>query len=249
MLGKRVSADHQHRTRPKRGRSLTPTSCEDITDALTLRVQAEQIAAYAQPTGGHPLAIADADRVQLLLASLADGNYRETACKVAGFAKQTFYNMQKRAEAGDAAAIAFIDAVEKAEAQAEAEIVRNVRTASKLPQFWAAGMTLLERKNPEKWGRRQDDSSTPKVIVQIGATTSDVTVNIASLSPVPHSELDPLSTGQVEMLSPINGHSVNPVESVPTPQTLPVKRAGVSRRGNRRGTLPARAGACEAPEG
>lgn len=243
MLGKRVRADHQHRTRPKRGRSRTPTSCEDITDALTLRVQAEQIANAVTPSVGHPPVIGDANKVQLFLASLADGNYRETAIKVAGMSKQTLYNTIKRAEAGDVAAMAFVDAMEKAEAQAEAEIVRNVRTASKLPQFWAAGMTLLERKNPEKWGRRQDDSSTPKVIVQIGANTSDVTVNIASLSPVPHNDLACAEPSQVEILSPINGDSVTSIDSVPEPKALPGKRTGVTRRGNRRGTRKASAGA------
>lgn len=74
--------------------------------------------------------------------------------------------------------MAFVDAVEKAEAQAEADMVHNVRAASKLPQFWAAGMTIMERKNPDRWGRRQDDSSAPRVVVQIGAKDSDVKVLI-----------------------------------------------------------------------
>ena len=91
------------------------------------------------------------------------------------------------ADRGDEAAILFRNALEKAEAAAESETVRNVRNASKLPQFWAAGMTWLERKNPEKWGRRQDDSSTPKVIVQLGVSADRV--QVAILSPVPHSEL------------------------------------------------------------
>lgn len=121
----------------------------------------------------------------MFLAAIADGNYRETALKLAGIAKQTYYNTTKRAEAGDIAAMAFVDAVEKAEAQAEAEMVHNVRSASKLPQFWAAGMTIMERKNPDRWGRRQDDSTAPRVIVQIGAKDSDVKVLVqgSGLSP------------------------------------------------------------------
>ena len=124
---------------------------------------------------------------------MTDGNYRETACKLAGISKMALKRWLDLAETGNEAAIAFRDALEKAEAAAESETVRNVRNASKLPQFWAAGMTWLERKSPEKWGRRQDDSSTPKVIVQIGARDSDVTVNV--LSPVPRNELDTISTG------------------------------------------------------
>jgi hypothetical protein len=111
---------------------------------------------------------------------LADGNYRDTACQVADISKVTFYATLKRADAGEPAAIAFVNAVQKAEAWAESETVRNVRNASKLPQFWAAGMTWLERKSPDKWGRRQDDSSAPKVIVQIGIKDSDVSISTVS---------------------------------------------------------------------
>ena len=159
-------------------------------DSLALRVQAEQIAdAYLsrEPAPGQPSRIGDADKVQLLLASIADGNYRETAIRQAGISKQTFYNWLKRADAGHEPELAFVDALEKAEAEAEAGLVANVRAASKLPQFWAAGMTLLERKSPEKWGRRQDDSQAPKVIVQIGIKDSDV--SISTLSPVPRNDL------------------------------------------------------------
>lgn len=151
-------------------------------DSLTLKVQAEQIAdIYSRETHiGAPSSLGDPDTVQQLLAAVADGNYRETACRLAGISKVTFYNWLKRAEQGDEAAQAFVNALEKAEAAAESETVRNVRNASKLPQFWAAGMTWLERKSPDKWGRRQDDQNTPKVIVQIGIRDSDVTVNTLS---------------------------------------------------------------------
>lgn len=131
---------------------------------------------------GAPSKLADPDTVQTFLATIADGNYRETACKLAGINRSTLKRWLDAAEAGDARAIAFRNALEKAEAQAESETVCNVRNASKLPQFWAAGMTWLERKSPDRWGRRQDDSSVPKVVVQIGARDSDVTVNVLSPS-------------------------------------------------------------------
>lgn len=147
-------------------------------DSLTLRVQAEQIANAYLPNGGRPSMTSDADTVQVLLAAIAEGNYRETACKLAGISKVTFYNTLKRAEAGEPSAVAFVNALEKAEACAENELVNNVRRASQLPQFWAAGMTLLERKSPEKWGRRQDSNDGPKVLVQIGVSAGDVQVTI-----------------------------------------------------------------------
>jgi transposase-like protein len=164
-------------------------------DSTSLRVQAEQIADAYLPNGGRPALVSDADKVQVFLAAIQDGNYRETACRVAGIAKQTLYNAIKRAEQGDEASQAFVDALEKAEALAESQTVRNVRKASESPQFWAAGMTWLERKSPEKWGRRNEDGSGPKVLVQIGVGAGDVQVQIASLSPVPRSELAEESTG------------------------------------------------------
>lgn len=56
--------------------------------------------------------------------------------------------------------------------------LQNVRAAGKLPQFWAAEMTYLERRHPDRWGRRTGEADAPRVIVQIGARDSDVTINV-----------------------------------------------------------------------
>lgn len=84
-----------------------------------------------------------------------------------------FYNLLKADQM-------FMETVEKLEAEAECDAIRNVRQAGKLPQFWAAEMTYLERKYPDRWGRRTDDQSVPKVVVQIGVQSADVKVLIAS---------------------------------------------------------------------
>ncbi len=151
-------------------------------DSLALHVEAEQIAGLYQPPAhpGRPSTLLDAHKVKRFLAYLIDGNYRETACKASGLSTSTLHRLLKLAEAGNAGAIAFRDTLEKAEARAESATVRNVRKASRFPQFWAAGMTYLERKSPEKWGRRPEDSSAPKVIVQVGGNASDVKVLIQS---------------------------------------------------------------------
>jgi hypothetical protein len=39
-------------------------------------------------------------------------------------------------------------------------------------------MTYLERKHPDRWVRRQDDQSVPKVVVQIGVQESDIRLNV-----------------------------------------------------------------------
>jgi hypothetical protein len=186
-------------------------------ESLTLRVQAEQIAALYQPNSNNPNAvIGNPDTVQRLLAALRDGNYRETACHVAGLSKVTLYNWFKRAEAGDEAAQALVNAIEKAESEAEADTVHNVRQASKLPQFWAAGMTYLERKHPERWGRRQDESSTPRVVVQIGTQATDITVNV-----IPGNTSEPANSLPVLDIDPINQ-----VNRIPHYQTLSQGDAG-----------------------
>jgi len=149
------------------------------TPSSALRVQAEQITdAFIPSSFGKPAFLENTEQVHLLLAALHDGNYRDIACRLAGISKQTFYNQLKRAETGDEAAMAFVDAVEKAEALAESQTVHNVRKASELPQFWAAGMTWLERKSPDRWGRRNEDSGSPRVVVQIGVKDGDVQVQI-----------------------------------------------------------------------
>lgn len=85
--------------------------------------------------------------------------------------------MQK-AEEGDPRYQAFAHVVRAAEAIAESSAVRNVRAAGKQPQFWAAEMTYLERKYPDRWGRRQEDQNVPRVIVNIGVKDSDVQIGL-----------------------------------------------------------------------
>ena len=150
-------------------------------DSLTLRVQAEQIAASVPPGRiGPPVLESDPDTVALLIASLSEGNYREAACADAGISKHSLYRALKRAEDGEVAAIALRDAIERAEGAAEAGIVRSWRKAiDSGPQYWAAAATFLERKAPDRWGKRQDDTSTPKVVVQIGTGSGDVQIHVS----------------------------------------------------------------------
>jgi hypothetical protein len=147
-------------------------------DALVLRapddrpdwyVVAQEIARiYTPPATGRPSGLSDVHRLFKLLSFISHGNYLETAARAAGFSKQSIYSWRRLAETGDTAAIAFVDALERAEAHAEIEAVEDVRrTGEAGPQYWAASMTRLERRHPDRWGRRQDDANAPKVIVQI----------------------------------------------------------------------------------
>ena len=177
----------------------------------SLAEQAQTIAnLYQPPSTGRPSDIGSASTVQQFLEAIGDGNYIETAAKLAGLSKVTVYEWLKRGQAGEAAYVAFANAVERAEARAEAKMVANVRRASELPQFWAAAATHLERRHPDRWSKRQDDSQAPKVIVQIGAGGGDIKVGIiASSSPSLSEDLHRLSPSVNSVQGPINRDYVN----------------------------------------
>ena len=227
-----------------------PSSDSTHTESLTLRAHAERVASHVEPSRiGRPPLEADPEIVNIILAAVADGNYRETACRLAGISKQALYNILKRADRGDAAAMAFVDALEKAEAMSEATIVKNVRKASESPQFWAAGMTLLERKSPDRWGRRQDDSSAPRVVVQIGARDSDISVSV-SAPRTDDAEVNAIPYYQNQTDS--EGQHAQALTATPPPAFAGESRGRKSisaqrksdpaqgRRGNPRGTHPGR---------
>ncbi len=133
---------------------------------------------YTPPRTGNHSRITEPDTVQAFLDAVQAGNYIDTACHLADLSKVTVYDWIKRGEAGEDNYVAFANNVKRAQARAEAEAVVRVRKAADDPRFWAAEMTFLERRHPEKWGRRQDSESGPKVIVQIGARDSDVQVMV-----------------------------------------------------------------------
>ena len=149
-----------------------------------LRAIAEQIASqYHAPNVGQPSRIGEVDTVQLFLEAIDEGNYMETAAELAGLSKVTVYGWLKRGENGDAPYALFASALKRAGARAEADAVRKVRNAAHDPRFWAADMTFMERRYPERWARRSEDSGGPKVVVQIGVRDSDVQVSIQGQAP------------------------------------------------------------------
>lgn len=161
----------------------------------SLEQQARDIADHYQPPpiGTHSI-ITDVKAVEAFLKAIRDGNYLETSAKLAGISKSAIYEWLERAEQGEDPYTRFADALKNAEAMAEAQDVANVRAAGKAgPQFWAASMTYLERRHPERWGKRQDESSGPKVIVQIGVKDSDVQIQMISVSPSSTTLSPPLS--------------------------------------------------------
>jgi len=120
------------------------------------------------------------ERIGRLIDLLVEGQYRETACKIVGLSSRAVRMWVQHAESGDERYQFVVAAIAVAESLAEAAAVRAVRAAGKDPRFWAAEVTYLERKHPDRWSRRQDDASVPKVIVQIGVSEADVQVNVTA---------------------------------------------------------------------
>jgi transposase-like protein len=110
------------------------------------------VASYDHP--GRPTKF-NPERCEKIITALRGGNYRETACKYAGISNQTLRNWLKQAENPDAPPeyMEFLCAVEKAEADAEVADIALIRRSAQDGQ-WQAAAWIRERKNPERWGRR-----------------------------------------------------------------------------------------------
>ncbi len=139
---------------------------------------------------GRPLKITSEIQAKIVDAIKA-GNYIETAAAYAGIHKSTLYDWLKRGErekqrvAGtkkkiakkEEAFVIFSDAVEKALADAE---VRDVMLIAKAAQVdWKAAAWRLERKFPDKWGRKDRVDAEVK---HSGQIDSNQKVDLSALS-------------------------------------------------------------------
>ena len=99
-----------------------------------------------------------------IVAAIQRGCYVETAAAMNGIAKDTFYRWLKQGAAiaaeeqpcitpHDEAMRDFSDAIKIATAQAEFRDVLVIDEAAQNGQ-WQAAMTRLERKHPQRWGRK-----------------------------------------------------------------------------------------------
>jgi hypothetical protein len=90
------------------------------------------------------------DRV---VAYVRAGNYVETAAAAAGVSKVSLYDWLKRGARGEAPYDAFADAMAQAVAMAEARDVALIGKAAETQ--WQAAAWRLERKFPDRYGRRE----------------------------------------------------------------------------------------------
>lgn len=86
------------------------------------------------------------EREAKIVEALAAGNTRKTAARLAGIDQGTLENWMLRYSG-------FSAAVEKAEADAEASHVANIKAAA-VGGSWTASAWWLERRRHEDWGRK-----------------------------------------------------------------------------------------------
>ena len=97
--------------------------------------------------------------IDALSLAISKGNYAVTACQLAGIAEPSLYdwiNLAKEdQEAGrESIYTSLVKSLKKAEAQAEAALVEVVREAGTVKREWLPAMTFLERRHPDRWGRK-----------------------------------------------------------------------------------------------
>jgi hypothetical protein len=107
-----------------------------------------------RPGAGAPSKIHDAQVRAKILSAIRAGSYIETACAFAGITRKIFYEWLKRgARATTGIHREFSNDVQKALAEAELLHLRNISEAAK--KEWQAAAWYLERRYPDRWGRRQ----------------------------------------------------------------------------------------------
>ncbi len=103
---------------------------------------------------------------QTIVTYLKAGNYVETAAAAAGISKETIYAWLKRgAKAKKGIHREFSDAIEKALAEGEILAVRSILEADE--KQWQARAWWLERRRPDRWGRKERVDLNVKGTVQI----------------------------------------------------------------------------------
>ena len=84
------------------------------------------------------------------------GNYYEAACAYGGIAYSTFREWMVRGEKDKSGKYReFLEAIKRAEYEAEARLVAMWQ--KHMPDNWQAIATFLERRYPERWGRKRLD--------------------------------------------------------------------------------------------
>ena len=106
--------------------------------------------------------------ITALSTVIAEGNYYITACSLCGISEPAFYGWINQAEKDynngltddESPYLRLVKALKKAEAKAEAEFLSVVKEAAVKKKEWLPAMTFLERRHPDRWGRKDRNQIT-----------------------------------------------------------------------------------------
>lgn len=102
---------------------------------------------------GRPSKISQ-EKIDIIVNALRTGAYIETCALHAGVDKRTIYDWLKKGNNGEnELCVKFLNAVNKAMAEAELRDIRNIQMHAE--KDWRASAWRLERKFPKKWGYKQ----------------------------------------------------------------------------------------------
>ncbi len=105
------------------------------------------------------------------------GNYYETACKASGIGETTFYRWKARGEKETSGIYReFWEAIQKATSDAEAHHLENISLAAD-SGAWQASAWYLERKNHERWRRREKNQIEGSISVNSIADLARLTLD------------------------------------------------------------------------
>lgn len=125
----------------------------------------------ADGAGGAPTKLTPELQARLI-QYLRQGNYIVTACNAVGIDRTSFWRwMQIGEQETEGIHFEFCNAAKQAMAEGEAEMALRVRSATRdrvveaapegfvlIPSSWQAAMTFLERRYPQRWGRRVQET-------------------------------------------------------------------------------------------
>lgn len=174
---------------------------------------------------GRPSKFTPAVREKIVQA-LRGGAHRSTAAQFGGVSHTTLRNWMLLAESPDAPPeyVEFAEEVQKAEA--DAEIIRLARlNKAGADGSWQADAWWLERKNPEKWGKKDRtqmeitgaDGGPITVQASLGADPAAIGALAAILADRHASRQDPLAPPKE---APIEAKIVEPEELDPEPYRI-----------------------------
>ncbi len=100
--------------------------------------------------------------IQALSEVIAKGNYATVACQLCGISEDCFYSWLEQSRedqengltSENSLYLRLAESLKRAESQAEAELVNVVRESATVKKEWLPAMTFLERRHPDRWGRK-----------------------------------------------------------------------------------------------